>query len=125
MKKTESKQNIMPIIVFVQFQPLSLKIYQMTFQKLTKLKSILLYSNAAKLAFQSRRFWEQDHSIFGGISWTNQDITQIWYPSNALGSSRGIIVGAYIWGNSASTNFSNQSPQQRINSALLQKQFAF
>ena len=82
--------------------------------------SSFVYSNAAKLAFQSRRFWEQDHSIFGGISWTNQDITQIWYPSNALGSSRGIIVGAYIWGNSASTNFSNQSPQQRINSALLQ-----
>ena len=79
-----------------------------------------VYSNAAKLAFQSRRFWEQDHSIFGGISWTNQDITQIWYPSNALGSTNGIIVGAYIWGSSASTNFSNQSPQQRINSASLQ-----
>ena len=79
-----------------------------------------VYSNAAKLAFQSRRFWEQDHSIFGGISWTNQDITQIWYPSNALGSTNGIIIGAYIWGSSASTNFSNQSPQQRINSASLQ-----
>ena len=79
-----------------------------------------IYSNAAKLAFQSRRFWEQDHSIFGGISWTNQDITQIWYPSNALGSTNGIIIGAYIWGSSASTNFSNQSPQQRINSASLQ-----
>ena len=82
--------------------------------------SSFVYSNAAKLAFQSRRFWEQDHSIFGGISWTNQDITQIWYPSNALGHTDGIIVGAYIWGSTASTNFSNQSPQQRINSALLQ-----
>ncbi len=82
--------------------------------------SSFVYSNAAKLAFQSRRFWEQDHSIFGGISWTNQDITQIWYPSNALGHTNGIIVGAYIWGSTASTNFSNQSPQQRINSALLQ-----
>ena len=82
--------------------------------------SSFVYSNAAKLAFQSRRFWEQDHSIFGGISWTNQDITQIWYPNNALGHNKGIIVGAYIWGNTASTNFSNQSPQQRINSALLQ-----
>ena len=82
--------------------------------------SSFVYSSAAKLAFQSRRFWEQDHSIFGGISWTNQDITQIWYPSNALGHDKGIIVGAYIWGSTASTNFSNQSPQQRINSALLQ-----
>ena len=35
------------------------------------------YSSASKLAFQSRRFWEQDHSIYGGISWTNQAITQM------------------------------------------------
>ena len=34
-----------------------------------------------KLAFQAqRRFWEDEH-IYGGISWTNQDITQIWYPA--------------------------------------------
>ena len=36
------------------------------------------YSSAGKIAFQSRRFWEQDHNIYGGISWTTQDITQIW-----------------------------------------------
>jgi monoamine oxidase len=78
------------------------------------------YSIATKIAFQSRRFWEQDHNIYGGISWTNQDITQVWYPSNALGSTNGIIVGAYIWGNSAASVFSNQSIQQRIDSAILQ-----
>ena len=78
------------------------------------------YSNASKIAFQSPRFWEEDHSIYGGISWTNQDITQIWYPSNALGSKNGIIVGAYIWGYEAAINFSNQTPQQRIDSAISQ-----
>jgi monoamine oxidase len=78
------------------------------------------YSNACKIAFQSQRFWEQDHSIYGGISWTNQDITQVWYPSNALGSEKGIIVGAYIWGYEAAINFSNQTPQQRIDSAISQ-----
>ena len=78
------------------------------------------YSNASKIAFQSRRFWEQDHSIYGGISYTNQDITQIWYPSNALGAEKGIIVGAYIWGYDAQTEFSNQLPQQRIDSSVLQ-----
>ena len=78
------------------------------------------YSSASKLAFQSRRFWEQDHSIFGGISWTNQSITQLWYPSNALGSASGIIVGAYIWNNSVANIFSDQTPQARITSALQQ-----
>ena len=78
------------------------------------------YSSASKLAFQSRRFWEQDHSIYGGISWTNQAITQMWYPSNALGSNTGIIVGAYIWGTSAANIFSEQTPQERISSAMQQ-----
>ena len=78
------------------------------------------YSNAPKLAFQSRRFWEQDNSIFGGISYTNQDITQIWYPNNSLGANKGIIVGAYIWGYDAAATFSDQLPQQRIDSAILQ-----
>ena len=78
------------------------------------------YSSAGKLAFQSRRFWEQDHNIYGGISWTNQDITQVWYPSNALGATNGIIVGAYIWGAASSSVFAAQSPQQRIDSAILQ-----
>src|SRR5207248_76072 len=44
------------------------------------------YLKAVKLAFQAdRRFWE-DEEIYGGISWTTQDITQIWYPSTALQS---------------------------------------
>src|SRR5262249_31379735 len=39
------------------------------------------YNPAAKIAFRARRrFWEDD-GIYGGISWTTQDITQIWYPS--------------------------------------------
>jgi len=78
------------------------------------------YSTAGKIAFQSRRFWEQDHNIYGGISWTTQDITQIWYPNSGFGSNNGILVGAYIYGGTAADNFANQTPQQRINSALTQ-----
>jgi len=78
------------------------------------------YTAAGKIAFQSRRFWEQDHNIYGGISWTTQEITQIWYPNNGFGQSDGIIVGAYIFGGGAGTNFANQSPQARIDSALTQ-----
>lgn len=78
------------------------------------------YSAAGKIAFQSRRFWEQDHNIYGGISWTTQDITQIWYPNSGFGQDNGILVGAYIFGGSAGTNFANLSPAQRISTAIAQ-----
>ena len=78
------------------------------------------YSTAGKIAFQSRRFWEQDHNIYGGISWTTQDITQIWYPNNGFGQANGIVVGAYIFGGPAANNFSNQTPQTRISTTVTQ-----
>ena len=78
------------------------------------------YSSASKIAFQSRRFWEQKYNIYGGISWTDQPMRQMWYPSNDLGSSSGIIIGAYIWSSSAANTFSDQSPQERILSVLQQ-----
>ncbi len=78
------------------------------------------YAAAGKVAFQSRRFWEQDHNIYGGISWTTQDITQMWYPNAGLGTANGIIVGAYIFGGTAGNNFANQTPQQRISAATAQ-----
>ena len=78
------------------------------------------YTSATKIAFQSRRFWEQDHNIYGGISWTNQNITQIWYPNNGFGQSNGVIVGSYIFGGPAGVNFANLTPQQRIDTTVLQ-----
>ncbi|HZW59050.1 MAG TPA: FAD-dependent oxidoreductase [Woeseiaceae bacterium] len=78
------------------------------------------YAPAAKLAFQSRRFWEQDHNIYGGISWTTQNITQLWYPSHGLGSDNGILLGAYIFGGSAGTAFAAMTPQQRIDTTAAQ-----
>jgi monoamine oxidase len=78
------------------------------------------YSQSGKLAFQSRRFWEQDHNIYGGISWTDQEITQIWYPNNGYGQDQGVIVGAYTFGSSAGESFAGQSPEQRISSGTSQ-----
>jgi len=41
------------------------------------------FVEAVKIAFQARqRFWEKKQAIYGSISWTNQDITQICYPGN-------------------------------------------
>jgi monoamine oxidase len=79
-----------------------------------------VYTSAGKLAFQSRRFWEQDHNIYGGISWTTADITQIWYPNCAFGKPTGILVGAYPFGGVAGNTFTAQTPQARINSSISQ-----
>lgn len=78
------------------------------------------YASAGKIAYQSRRFWEQDHNTYGGISWTTQDITQIWYPNNGFGRANGIVVGAYIFGGTAGDQFANQAPSGRDNSTVLQ-----
>lgn len=82
--------------------------------------SSFAYAPAVKIAFQSRRFWEQDHNIYGGISWTSQDITQIWYPNHGFGQENGVLLGSYIFGGAAGDAITNQSPQARINSTVTQ-----
>ena len=76
------------------------------------------YTSAGKLAFQARRFWEQEHNIYGGISWTTADITQLWYPNHAFGSASGVFIGAYPFGGTAGDVFTAQTPQQRINMSI-------
>jgi len=40
--------------------------------------------------------------IFGGISWTDNDIQQIWYPSTAYQDQKGVLTGAYNFDSIAS-----------------------
>jgi monoamine oxidase len=76
------------------------------------------YVKAVKVGFQAnQRFWEQE-DIYGGISWTKRDITQIWYPSSGFHQEKGIIVGAYIWDNSIGEPWGNMMPAQRIARAI-------
>jgi monoamine oxidase len=77
------------------------------------------YLPAGKVAFQAeRRFWEQDDAIYGGISWTSRDITQVWYPSAGLQQKKGILVGAYIWSDDLGEAFAAKSPDKRLADAL-------
>jgi monoamine oxidase len=76
------------------------------------------YSRASKLGLQANhRFWE-DEQIYGGISWTEQDITQIWYPSTGFHAQKGILVGAYVWGDGAAERFARLSPASRNQLAI-------
>jgi monoamine oxidase len=77
------------------------------------------YVKAAKIGFQAnRRFWEEDHQIYGGISWTEHDITQIWYPAAGFHAEKGIIVGAYIWDNPIGDRIGAMTLTQRLNKAI-------
>lgn len=55
------------------------------------------YMDVGKIGLQfRRRFWEEDDRIYGGISWTDQNITQIFYPNYGyLGGNGGVMVGYY------------------------------
>ena len=79
------------------------------------------FEHAVKIGFQTRRrFWEEDHAIYGGISWTDQDITQIWYPSHGYHQPKGVIMGAYIWDDQPDQGlrFTQMTPPERFQTAV-------
>ena len=50
-----------------------------------------------KVAWESRRFWERDYNIYGGISYLMQAPNMVWYPSaNLFKPDRNCGVG--LWG---------------------------
>jgi monoamine oxidase len=79
------------------------------------------YVSAAKVAFEAkRRFWEEDEQIYGGISWTTEDITQIWYPSTDFHGRSGILLGGYVWTSAVGDAFAKLAPAERVARALAQ-----
>ncbi len=77
------------------------------------------FTKAVKIGFQARRrFWEEDHAIYGGISWTDQDITQIWYPATGYHRDKGVILGAYIWDDEPGLRYTAMTPSERLQAAM-------
>jgi len=54
------------------------------------------YRSSCKVPWESRRFWETDYNIYGGLSFLSKGPSPIWYPSAGLLSERGIIVAGYM-----------------------------
>lgn len=87
-------------------------------QKLKMAIAAVGYVPTGKIGLQfSRRFWEEDEGIYGGISLTDTAITQIWYPSSGYLSARGILVGYYNFGPAAAA-LGQFTPAQREAYAL-------
>ncbi len=82
-----------------------------------------LFASSCKVGWQTNtRFWESDkYQIYGGISWTDEIIEQIWYPSNDYFSQKGTLTGAYIHdlecGTGNASKFGKMSLQERLQAA--------
>jgi len=81
--------------------------------------SAVPYRPSVKIGLEfKRRFWEQDESIYGGITSTNLPISQISYPSYNYGSrGPGVLLGAYT-GGAISYELTAQSPAERVRRAV-------
>ena len=84
------------------------------------LVSSVPYAAAGKIGLQfKRRFWEEDHQIYGGATKTDLDITQIVYPSYGYLAKKGTLVGYYLQGQSGRP-IGEKTPAERLAIALEQ-----
>ena len=73
-----------------------------------------------KIGFQMKeRFWERE-GIYGGISWTLQDIQQLWYPAHGIHRKKGVVLGAYTFDPNAGEKFARLAPAERFELAIQQ-----
>ncbi len=71
-----------------------------------------------KIGLQMKeRFWEKEN-IYGGITWTNQEVEQIWYPTHGIHGRKGIVQGAYVFDDATNDLFARLSPAERIELAI-------
>jgi monoamine oxidase len=76
------------------------------------------YDGAGKIGLQfKRRFWEEDDRIFGGRSWTDQEIGQIIYPSYGFNGAKGVVTGYFL---DFARTMRGRSPAERQQLALEQ-----
>ena len=79
------------------------------------------YSNSVKIGLEmGRRFWEEDDAIYGGHSFTNQEISLISYPNfNYFKDGPAVLLGAFASGMGA-YHLAGMTPEERIEAALAQ-----
>jgi monoamine oxidase len=79
------------------------------------------YSGGVKVGLEmKRRFWEEDAYIYGGHSFTNQEIGLISYPNfDYFADKPGVLLGAFAFGSGA-LRLTGMTPAERIETALQQ-----
>jgi monoamine oxidase len=76
------------------------------------------FAPTCKLGWQANeRFWESNkYQIYGGISYTDDPITQMWYPSYDYFTKNGTLTGVYNYDQDA-INFGKMPLEERIRAA--------
>jgi len=94
--------------------------FQISDTKKAALKA-LPYSNSVKIGLEMKsRFWEDNYSIYGGHSFTDQAISLISYPNNNMfQDGPAVLLGAFA-GGAGGYQLAGMTPQQRIETALAQ-----
>ena len=69
-------------------------------------------ASAYKVAWESRRFWEQDYNIYGGLSFISEGPSPIWYPSSRLMHPTGVVVAGYT--DEQGTPFANMTLEEKF-----------
>ncbi len=78
------------------------------------------YLPAATLGVQfAQRFWEDDDFIYGGGTFTNLSIGQMWYPSQSYHAPKGVLRGVHVFGDRARA-FGDLSLARRVEEATVQ-----
>jgi monoamine oxidase len=76
------------------------------------------FADTCKVGWQTNtRFWETQNEMYGGISYTTDPITQMWYPSWGYFGKKGILTGAYNYDADA-RRFGKISLEQRLREAM-------
>jgi monoamine oxidase len=70
------------------------------------------YAGYYKVAWESRRFWEQDYNLYGGLEFLAQGPSPVWLPSMGLTTDRGVLVAGYD--EASGTPFGQLSLQQKF-----------
>ena len=71
-----------------------------------------VYGHSYKIAWESRRFWEQDYGIYGGLEFLEQGCSPIWFPSGGTFSPRGVFVSGYA--DEAQTGFEKLTLPEKL-----------
>ena len=93
---------------------------QVTDEMMAAIKAVP-YSGQVKIGLEmNRRFWEEDDDIYGGHSFTDQEIALISYPNNNLfGDGPAVLLGAFAREMGA-YRLAGMTPEQRLEVALQQ-----
>jgi monoamine oxidase len=79
------------------------------------------YNGQVKVGLEFRsRFWEENYSIYGGHSFTDQDIAQLSYPNdNFFKNGPAVLLGAFAR-DAGAFRLAGMTPEKRIEAALAQ-----